>query len=289
MPPIVTRPTPPFTGASGALEVHQVPAATDNLVWIVVCTATREAAIVDGPGASEALAWCDAHDLRPHTILNTHTHHDHVGINRDLLARGALQGWRVFGPARTAAEVPGLTVPVDERDIVALGRAEGRVLLTEGHVDGHVSYLFGDLLFCGDTLFAGGCGRIFQGGPERMFRTLVRLASLPGDTRVCCAHEYTQDNLRFAWLLEPDNDALAERIRAVWALRAEGGSAVPSRLEDERATNPFLRPGSPTLLRRVRELAPDADLSTPAAVFAAVRGLKDRGAHAGVTDVDLPL
>src|SRR5690606_31912316 len=124
LPPIVTRPTRPFVGAAGALEVHQVPAATDNLVWIVVCTATREAAIVDGPGADEALAWCDAHDLRPRTILNTHTHHDHIGINRDLLARGALQGWRVFGPARTAAEVPGLTVPVDERDIVALGRAE---------------------------------------------------------------------------------------------------------------------------------------------------------------------
>lgn len=279
----------PFVGAAGALEVHQVPAATDNLVWIVVCTATREAAIVDGPGADEALAWCDAHDLRPRTILNTHTHHDHIGINRELTERGALGGWRVFGPALLAGDVPGLTVPVGEGDVVVVGRAEGRVLLTEGHVDGHVSYLFGDLLFCGDTLFAGGCGRIFQGTPERMFHTLMRLAALPGPTRVCCAHEYTQDNLRFAWFLEPDNEALAERIRAVWAVRADGGSAVPSTIDEERATNPFLRPGSPTILRRVRELAPDADLSTHAAVFAAVRALKDRRAHAALTDADLPL
>lgn len=254
-----------------------------------MCTATRESAIVDGPGADEALAWCDAHGLEPRTLLNTHTHHDHIGINRALLERGVLGAWRVFGPARVADHVPGLTVPVDEADIVVLGRAEGRVLLTEGHVDGHVSYLFGDLLFCGDTLFAGGCGRVFEGTPERMFHTLMRLAALPGDTLVCCAHEYTQDNLRFAWFLEPDNPALAERIRRVWAVRADGGSAVPSTIEEERATNPFLRPGSPTLNRRVRELLPDADLSTHAAVFAAVRELKNRNVHAALTDAELPL
>jgi hydroxyacylglutathione hydrolase len=122
-----------------------------------------------------------------------------------------------------------------------------------------------------------------------MFDSLLRLAALPGDTRVCCAHEYTEDNLRFAWMVEPDNDALAARIRRDWALRAEGRCTVPSTIEDERATNPFLRPGSESLRAQLRERMPDADLSTHDAVFAATRRLKDRKDHRQRDDVVLPL
>jgi hydroxyacylglutathione hydrolase len=163
------------------------------------------------------------------------------------------------------------------------------VLLTEGHLDGHVSFVFGDLLLCGDTLFAGGCGRLFDGPPSKMHDSLQRLAALPGDTKVCCAHEYTQDNLRFAWSLEPGNAALAERIRRVWALRAEGGCTVPSRVEEERATNPFVRTGSRELVEAVKRALPDVELEDSLAVFTATRRLKDLGDYKARGDEGLPL
>src|SRR5690606_35095864 len=139
---VVTHPRAPFRSSDGALEVHQVPAAKDNLVWILVCTATRAAAFIDGPEAGAALAYADAHGLAPKTIFNTHVHHDHIGINRDLARRGTLDGFRVVGARATASAVPGLTQAVGEGDIVTLGAARGRVLETEGHIDGHVSYVF---------------------------------------------------------------------------------------------------------------------------------------------------
>ena len=285
----VTRVPEPFLAMGGALRVHTVPAASDNLVWVAECTATGQAAVIDGPDATGALAAVQAHGLELVAIWNTHTHGDHIGINRDLARQGRLEGLHVVGPASRAAEVPGLTDPVGEGSVVRLGELEGRVMLTEGHIDGHVSFVLGDLVFCGDTMFAGGCGYLFDGPPAKMFDSLLRLAELPGDTRVCCAHEYTQDNLRFAWSVEPDNAALAERIRRVWAIRAEGGCTVPSTIEEERATNPFLRPGSPTLLASVEAAVPGADLSTPAAVFAATRRLKDGKAHKAGGDAGLPL
>ena len=195
----------------------------------------------------------------------------------------------MIGPARAASDVPGITERVDEGDQLDIDGLPVRVLRTDGHLNGHVSYVLGDVVFCGDTLFAGGCGYLFDGPPETMFDSLLRLVSLPGHTRVCCAHEYTQDNLRFAWMVEPDNEALTDRIRRDWALREQGRCTVPSTIDDERRTNPFVRPGSETLRRSVSERMPGADLSTHAAVFAATRKLKDRRAHRKGTDDDLPL
>lgn len=275
---VVSRPAAPF--AVGAVQIHQVPAATDNLVWVIV--GGGEAAIVDGPDASGALALCEGLGVRPVAVLNTHTHGDHVGVNRDLARRGLLDGMRVIGPARAASDVPGLTEPVDEGDGVEVCGVRLSVWLTEGHLNGHVSYVLdaddGGAVFCGDTLFAGGCGFLFDGPPEAMYRSLLRLASLPPATRVCCAHEYTEDNLGFARFVEPGNPALAARFDAVRALRAEGGCAVPSTIAEERATNPFLRPGSPELIARLRELGPLAS-DDPLAVFTAARALKNTGAH----------
>jgi len=285
----ITEPPEPFLAHDGALRVHAVPAASDNIVWIAECTATGACAFVDGPSAKEALAYCEQHGLQPTALWNTHTHIDHVGINSDLQGRGLLDGMQVVGPARAAAEVPGISHPVDDGDTVSLGALMGTVWLTEGHIDGHISFVVGDVLFCGDTLFAGGCGYLFDGPPAKMFRSLMRLAGLPGETRVCCAHEYTQDNLRFALSVEPDNAALQERMRRVWALRAAGRATVPSTIEEERATNPFLRPGSPTLLAQVAAQAPGADLSTPERTFAATRRLKDTGAYKAVDDGALVL
>jgi hydroxyacylglutathione hydrolase len=286
---VVTRPTPAFSSRCGRLTVHQVPVWVDNLVWIVACNETGEAALVDGPEAGPVLDYCKAQGLRITTVLNTHTHGDHVGINRDLQRRGLLEGLVVVGPARRAADVPGLTRAVDEGDLVRVGAVEGRVMLTEGHLDGHVSFVFGNLLLCGDTMFAGGCGRLFDGPPAKMHASLQRQAALPGDTLVCCGHEYTQDNLRFAWSLEPGNPELAERIGRVWALRAEGGCAVPSRMDEERATNPFLRTESPELVESVRAAFPEAPLGDSLEVFTATRRLKDLGAYRSRGDEGLPL
>ncbi len=279
----VTKPKSPFATRDGRLRVFQIPAASDNLVWVVACTATGEAAIVDGPPIVDGvLALLESEGLRLAAVLNTHTHFDHVGINKALADRGLLGGVRVYGPAAAAKDVPGLTDPVTEGDAVRVGEVEGRVLLTEGHMNGHVSFLFDDVVFCGDTMFAGGCGYLFDGPPEKMHDSLTRLAALDGGTRVCCAHEYTQDNLRFAWSVEPDNAALADRIRRVWAVRAEGGCAVPSTIAEERETNPFLRHHSPTIRAAVGG-------GTPAEVFAKTRALKDTKAYRAAGDERLPL
>jgi hydroxyacylglutathione hydrolase len=162
-------------------------------------------------------------------------------------------------------------------------------MLTEGHLDGHISFVFGDVLFCGDTLFGGGCGYLFDGPPAKMYHSLERLAQLDGSTRVCCAHEYTADNLRFAWSVEPDNEELALRIRKVWSIRRDGGSTVPSTIDDERHTNPFLRQHSATLRKHVAAAFPDTDLEDPEAVFAATRRLKDRKDYRQLSDEALPL
>ncbi|MCA9632468.1 MAG: hydroxyacylglutathione hydrolase [Myxococcales bacterium] len=285
---VVTQPTAPFKSRSGALEVHQIPAWQDNLIWLIAY-GNNEAAVVDGPEADGVLEYCEARGLTLTTILNTHTHGDHVGINRALSERGLLDGMQVIGPARAARDVPGLTRGVDDGDTLSLGGVEGHVWLTEGHIDGHVSYLFEDLLFCGDTLFAAGCGYLFDGPASKMYRSLSRLRDLPPDTRVCCAHEYTQDNLRFAWSVEPSNAQLAERIRHTWRERGAGRCVVPSTIALERATNPFLRFDEPDLQAAVQAAWPERKLADPSDVFAATRALKDRKDYRGVGDDDLPL
>ena len=286
---VVTKPSAPFRTASGRLEIHQVPAWQDNLIWLVVSTATGEGTAVDGPEAGTLLDYCEAHGIALTAVVNTHTHHDHVGINHELARRGLLDAMRVVGPRRKASEVPGIKEAVDEGDVVDLGGVTGRVMLTEGHIDGHVSYVFEDVVFCGDTLFAGGCGYLFDGPPAKMHDSLTRLSRLDGPTRVCCAHEYTQDNLRFAFSVEPDNEDLALRIRKVWSIRADGGSTVPSTIDEERRTNPFLRTDSTSLQHAIREAYPDVDTSDAEAVFAATRRLKDQKSYRSLGDDQLPL
>jgi hydroxyacylglutathione hydrolase len=286
---VVTIPHPPFAAMSGAAQVHQIPVWQDNFSWLLVCTKTGEAAVVDGPEADPVLEYTRRHLLQLTTVITTHTHPDHIGLHRDLQKRGLLDGLRVVGNRELARTIPGLTEGVGEGDVVRLGALSGRVMLTEGHLDGHISYVFGDLLFCGDTLFAGGCGYLFDGPPATMYASLMRLAELDGSTRVCCAHEYTQDNLRFAWSVEPDNEALARRIRAVWALRSLGESSLPSTIAEERATNPFLRTDSATIRANVARALPDAPLDTPAQVFAATRKLKDMKLYKPAGDSGLPI
>lgn len=286
---VVTKPREPFKSRNGLLEVHQVPAWQDNLIWVGVCTKSGSAFAVDGPDAGGVLDYCEAKGLKLSTILNTHTHGDHIGINQDLDRRGLLSSMRVIGAKQRASEIPGLTDGVGEGDTVRLGELDVQVMLTEGHIDGHLSYLIDGVLFCGDTLFAGGCGYLFDGPPTKMFGSLSRLRELEDDTQVCCAHEYTEDNMRFAWSVDADNAALAERIRDVWAVRAAGGCTVPSTIGLERATNPFMRFDAPALRQRVAAAMPDRSLDSDADVFAATRALKDRKDYRERGDDSLPL
>jgi hydroxyacylglutathione hydrolase len=268
-----------LTSASGSLEVHQVPAATDNLVWLLLCKRTRTCAVVDGPDADGALRYAREHGLTINTVLNTHTHGDHIGVNRDLAQRGLLQDMQVVGPAAVREQVPGITQPVGHGDTVQVGALEGHVIETEGHMHGHVCFVFEDVLFAGDTLFTGGCGRVFTQDFVAMQQSLARLAALPSDTWVCCGHEYTEDNLRFALSVEHDNRALQDRKQRVHLLRTEGRCAVPSRLREELATNPMLRWDSASLIESLRRQAPDSPLRSPAEIFTATRRLKDSGLY----------
>ena len=276
---VVSAPTPPFQSGSGSFEVHQIPAAQDNLIWLLVCTRTGAAAVVDGPDAGGVLQYAGQRGIKLTHVLNTHTHGDHIGVNRELAQRGLLGGLEVIGPAKVADQVPGLTTPADDGDTIEVGACRARVMRTEGHIEGHICFVFEDVLFSGDTLFAGGCGRVFTGDYRAMHAGLTRLAALDAHTRVCCAHEYTEDNLRFARSVEPDNRALEARWLAVREIRAAGGSTVPSRIGEERATNPMLRTDSPSLIAQLRAQAPGADLSSPLGVFTATRKLKDGGAY----------
>ena len=286
---VVTRPSEPFLSATGALMVHQIPSASDNLIWLAVCTQTGIAAAVDGPEARSVLAYCQEHRIRLTTILNTHTHPDHIGINRDLERTHQLSSLRVVGSASRADEIPGITERVREGSRFQLGDASGVVWLTEGHIDGHVSFLADGVLFCGDTLFGGGCGRLFDGPPEKMHASLQRMAKLPGETAVCCAHEYTEDNLRFAWMIDRDNPVLKQRIRGVWAIRRMGGSTVPSTIAEERETNPFMRVAEPSIQWAVTQHFPEVDARDGAQVLAALRAWKNRGDHKAMPDDVLPV
>ncbi|MEZ4467629.1 MAG: hydroxyacylglutathione hydrolase [bacterium] len=243
----VTHPDPPFLAAGGALRVHVFPAWQDNLVWVIECVETGACAVVDAPDA-DVLEACAARGLHPTTILNTHTHPDHIGINRALERTGRLGAFSVVGFGGVG--VPGLTTPVDEGDVVSVGALRVLVLRTEGHQNGHLSYLIDDVVFCGDVMFGAGCGYLFDGPPAKMHASLERLAALPPETRVCCAHEYTEDNLRFAWTVEPENAPWPTRIRRVWALRAAGRATVPFTIA-RTGPNPFLRHHAPGLRARV--------------------------------------
>jgi hydroxyacylglutathione hydrolase len=196
---------------------------------------------------------------------------------------------RVVGPKRVASDVPGITEQVDHGDKVTFGGVSADVLLTEGHINGHISYVLGGVLLCGDTLFGAGCGYLFDGPPAKMHASLERLAALPEATRVCCAHEYTQDNLRFAFSVEPGNGDLRERIRATWQLRGRGESSLPSTIGVEKRTNPFLRHSSAEIRERVGRAMPERVLGTPEEVFTATRALKDRKDYKTLSDGDLPI
>lgn len=261
------------------MRIVPISAFNDNYIWLIAPDHTAQARIqhargvliVDPGDAAPVLAELRRHHLTPLGVLITHHHYDHTGGIRPLLKA---YDFPVYGPAR--CNTPALSHPVREGDILSLGVGiQLHVLETPGHTHDHVVYHGGGALFSGDTLFAGGCGRLTEGSAAELYASLQRIARLPDDTRVYCAHEYTLANLRFAMQVEPDNQALRGRLDRTRRQREKGQCTLPSTLREEKLTNPFLRCHLPAVHAAAEAYAGRA-LDSPEAVFAVIRYWKDR-------------
>ena len=255
------------------MRVIPVPQLTDNYAYLVVDDATQHAAVVDCAEAEPVLRAARAAGVQLTAILPTHHHWDHVGGNEDLLKASSLE---VYGYAGQGNRIPGCTHEVQEGDSVSVGELAARIIFIPAHTTGHMAYYFERqrTVFTGDTLFAGGCGRLFEGDAAMMLRSLSKLLALPDDTQVYFGHEYTEKNLRFALTLEPDNRALQEKH--AWAVEQMrlGRTTVPTTIAEEKSTNPFFRWSSPELRATLQRRVPDMPLDD-VSVFAYTRRLKD--------------
>ncbi len=250
------------------MRVVVVPCFSDNYSYLIHQEGRREAVVVDPAEAGPVLAALAEHGLELTAVLDTHHHWDHVGGNEELCDRfGHLP---VYGHASDAGRIPRLSEQLSHDDTFQVAGLSFRALHVPGHTSGALAYVTGDAVFSGDTLFVAGCGRLFEGTPAQMYESLNgRLGALPEATRVFCGHEYTENNLRFALSVEPDNQDVRAMAARVAALRARGEPSVPSLIGDEKRINPFLRCESAVIRHRF------ADASDPVEVLARLRALKD--------------
>ena len=256
------------------MEIKRIPVLADNYVFVLFAPEQKVAAVVDPAVAEPVLDYLSKIDAQLTAIFNTHHHFDHVGGNRQLVQH--FPDVCVYGGAEDKGRIPHQQVFLNEGDEVKFAQREGRVFFIPGHTRAHIAYYFPPLiagetgeLFCGDTIFAGGCGRLFEGTPAQMVNSLAKLRQLPDNTRVWCAHEYTLSNLKFAVTVEPNNSDLQQRYQQVQQARRRGVATVPSLLGIEKQTNPFLRWDEP-------ELQAVAKMKESARVFGRIRGMKDQ-------------
>ncbi len=251
------------------VEIELVPLLQDNYAYLLLEPETGSSAVVDPGEAEPVLEALERRARRLDWILITHHHGDHVGGIGELKRR---TGCKVVGPRSEFSRINGLDLTVAEGESVALGHAVAQVIETPGHTSGHIAYYFPEnpALFAGDTLFALGCGRLFEDTPEAMWDSLSKLAALPPDTRVYCGHEYTLANARFALAIDPDNAKLVARARRIEELRERGEPTIPTTIGEELETNPFVRANSAAIRGQLGLREEPA-----AAVFAEVRRRKD--------------
>jgi hydroxyacylglutathione hydrolase len=252
------------------MDIVPIPAFRDNYIWTL--RDDRHAAVVDPGEAGPVRSYLKKEKLKLVAILATHHHPDHTGGIADLVADARVP---VHGPR--GEPIPALTHPVGQGDSVNVPELSAlfSVLDIPGHTRAHVAYYGLGALFCGDTLFACGCGRVFEGTPEQMVDSLAKLAALPDDTKVYCGHEYTLANIEFARKVDPGNAELAAREERARRLRAAGKPTLPSTLGEERATNPFLRCAEPVVVESANKYL-GARVADPVRVFAAIRDWKNR-------------
>lgn len=256
------------------MQVLVVPCRSDNFAYLLTCPESGETAVVDPTDAAPVIAAIEEHGLTLTTILNTHHHYDHVGGNEELCQRyGKLN---VYGYHADRGRIPQQTAFLKDGDPVRFGNQHGSFTHNPGHTTGAVTYYFGDKAFTGDTLFAGGCGRLFEGSPAEMYESLnLKIGSHPPDTKLYFGHEYTQKNLEFALTVEPDNQALHAKLEKVKEQRRHGYFTTPTTVADEFATNPFMRCDALQVKETVKKVEPNNDLS-PAEVLRVIRALKDK-------------
>jgi hydroxyacylglutathione hydrolase len=247
-------------------DVSFIPAFKDNYIWLL--SRGRSAFVVDPGEAALVMARLEADGLRLEGILITHHHADHQGGVAELKARYQPE---VYAPAKES--ITGCTRSLDGGERIEVLGETLAVMAVPGHTLGHIAYHAPGMLFCGDTLFGAGCGRLFEGTPAQMAASLASLAALPDDTLVYCAHEYTEMNLRFALAVEPENLSLRQRVARVAAQRAAGLPSVPSTLAEEKATNPFLRCAEPAVIEA--GLQREAVDRSETAIFTAIRGWRN--------------
>lgn len=253
------------------IQISALPAFTDNYIWLLQDHSTQRCAVVDPGDAAPVQAWLDAHPgWVLSDILITHHHHDHVGGVQAL--KNATNA-TVYGPA--SENIPARDQALHDNDQISVLGWDFDVYAVPGHTLGHIAYYHHGLLFCGDTLFAAGCGRLFEGTPAQMHHSLGRLAALPEDTLVYCTHEYTLSNLKFAAAVEPGNPDIAARLEKVARQRNEGIMTLPSTLALEKLTNPFLRTTETSVKQKADERNGQRN-QTPSEVFAALRAWKDK-------------
>lgn len=250
------------------LHIHQFPCLNDNYGFLAHDPASGETAAIDTPDADKYLAEAKAKGWTITQIWNTHWHPDHAGGNEKIKAE---TGCTIIAPAGEAEKIKVMDRAASGGDIAHIGRFEAKILDTPGHTSGHISYYLPiiESAFVGDVLFALGCGRLFEGTPQQMWTSLLRLRSLPDTTTIYCAHEYTAANAEFAKTIEPDNPYLQTYIEEITAKRAAGKPTIPTNLAREMATNPFLRADNPALQTAMGH--PDDATNT----FAEIRARKD--------------
>jgi len=251
------------------LNITIIPVLNDNYSYLIHDPAAKQTAVVDPALAQPVLEALASNNWQLNYIFNTHHHGDHIGGNQELKQK---TGCQVIAAQADRHRIPHIDIAVKEHDTIQLGNHTARVIATPGHTSGHIAYYFADdeLLFCGDTLFAMGCGRLFEGTAEQLWQSLQKLKSLPPTTQIYCAHEYTQTNGRFALSVEPGNRELQQRMAKVNALRSRYQPTLPSTIAEELATNPFFREDSPELQETIGMTG-----QNPVAIFSQIRRLKD--------------